>query len=67
MCKEQIMEYLKNELADLRKELNELQDSFNNADHLERIGMCIPLDKMQDKYYHFWMVCNDLGVIEAGV
>jgi len=67
MCKEQIMEYLKNELADLRKELNELQDNFNNADHLERIGMCIPLDKMQDKYYHFWMVCNDLGVIEAGV
>jgi len=63
MNKNEIFQYMQNELTTLKAEYDTLQAKYNAADHMDRIGICIPLDKVQDKYYHFWMVCNDLGVL----
>jgi hypothetical protein len=64
MTKESVVKYLQDELADLRKESEKMQEEYNAADHMTRIGMATKLDKIQDKYYHFWMVCNDLGLTD---
>jgi len=55
--------YLLDELADLKKNLDEINDKWNTSDHMTRIGMAISKDKAEDKYYYFWMICNDLGII----
>lgn len=55
-------EYLMNELKELEAELKALESAYAKAEHMERIGMAHRLDKAQDKYYHFWTVCNDLGL-----
>ena len=65
MNRKEIIEYLLSELASLKSELNTMQADYNAADHMGRVGKCISLDKAQDKYYHFWMVCNDLGIISV--
>ena len=55
--------YLLDELATLKKNLDELTERFNKADHMDRISMAASKDKATDIYYHFWMICNDLGII----
>ena len=55
-------EYLTNELKELETELKTFESAYAKANHMDRIGMAHRLDKAQDKYYHFWMVCNDLGI-----
>lgn len=64
MTKKAMVEYLKNELKALYMAMKELQDKYNaEPDHMNRIGMCIKLEKAQDAYYNFRMICNDLGII----
>ena len=60
-CK-QIVNHLQEELDALKTELDELQTKYNKAAHMDRIGMATSLDKLEDKYYHFWMICNDIGI-----
>lgn len=55
--------YLLDELAELRKAMDEINNKWNMADHMARIGMATSKDKAEAMYYHFWMVCNDLGII----
>ena len=59
-----MVKHLQEELDTLKKELDELQAKYNESDHMDRIGMAHRLDKLEDKYYHFWMICNDLGIID---
>jgi len=61
-CK-QIVNHLQEELDTLKTELDELQAKYNESDHMDRIGMAHRLDKLEDKYYHFWMICNDIGIV----
>lgn len=65
MEKEKIVEYLQDELSELQKEYEIAVSNYRTAKHMDRIGMAQYLDKITDKYYHFYMVCNDLGIISA--
>ena len=37
---------------------------YDQAERMDKIGMCHIQDKAEDLYYHFWMICNDLGIID---
>jgi len=63
MNAKQIVNYLQEEIDDLKKELDTLNAKYDAAGHMDRIGMAIHKDKLEDKYYHFWMICNDLGIV----
>ena len=67
MNKREITEYLRNELAELKKECDRINENYAKADHMDRMGMATSKDKVEDKYYHFWMICNDLGIVERGL
>jgi hypothetical protein len=58
----QIVDYLQQELDDLKKELDDFQVKYDNAGHDDKIGWALRKDKLEYQYYHFWMVCNDLGI-----
>lgn len=64
MTKATMTNYMQSELAELKEKYEAIQTDYNKADHMGRIGMCTRLDKAQDVYYHFWMVCNDLGIVK---
>lgn len=61
--KQEIIDYLKSELEDLKSEYDAMEIEYDNAKHMDRIGMAMRREKITDKYYHFWMVCNDLGIV----
>lgn len=55
--------YLLGELAELKKKIDDINNAWAAADHMKRISMATSKDKAEDMYYHFWMICNDLGIV----
>lgn len=64
MTKANMTDYMRHELADLKGQYDAIQADYDKADHMGRIGLCVRLDKAQDKYYLVWMMCNDMGIID---
>lgn len=65
MERAEMVEYLRGELADLKKAMDEQETALKNeTDKFERVGIAAKLGKAKDMYYHFWMVCNDLGIAD---
>lgn len=55
--------YLLDELKTLKADMEKINQEYAKAEHMDRIGMAAIKDKAEDKYYYFWMICNDLGII----
>lgn len=59
-----MVKHLLYELESLKAEVDRNNEEYEQADHMSRIGMAIRKDKGETLYYHFWMICNDLGIID---
>lgn len=55
--------YLQTELAELWKGVCVKQAEYNAAEPgLDKAVISQELNLKKEMYYHFWMVCNDLGI-----
>jgi len=63
---QEVVDYMKSELNALKINLDKIRENYNNASHMERVEIAVPLNRAESIYYHFWMVCNDLGIAAVG-
>lgn len=56
--------YLKNELKELYNKMKEITEKYNKENAYGKCALSIQKDKAESIYYHFWMVCNDLDIID---
>lgn len=64
MTKDSMIKYLQAELLELKTKKEAIETKYRNAKHMERISLAQSLSKAEDLYYHFWMICNDLGITD---
>lgn len=55
--------YLLDELQTLKEAMEKINQEYAKSGHMDRIGMATSKDNAESMYYHFWMICNDLGII----
>ena len=65
MNKNEMIKHLIYELVSLKAEVDRNNQEWDNASHMDRISMATRKDKGESLYYHFWMICNDLGIIDS--
>lgn len=64
MKKSEMTAYLLDELTDLKKDMDEQETAMKKeTDKFERVKIAAQINIKSKLYYHFWMVCNDLGII----
>ena len=63
MNKNEMIKHMLYELASLKAEVDRNTEEYNKADHMDRIGMSMRKEKGETLYYHFWMICNDIGIV----
>ncbi len=65
MTKKEMVSYLRAEYFEQKQKMDDMRKEYNKMEHMDRIGFCLKLSKQEDIYYHFFVVCNDLGVIAS--
>ena len=63
MKKSEMVDYLRKELEKAHSDYMTANTKYEQADHMDRIEMSHSYDKIEDRYYYLYMLCNDLGII----
>jgi len=63
MKKSEMVDYLRRELEKAHSDYLKAKTEYEQADHMDRIEMAHSYDKIEDRYFYLYMLCNDLGII----
>lgn len=58
-----MVRYLQKELRDMHKEYEIIQKKWDTANIKERIIMASIKEKIEENYFHFYMICHNMGII----
>jgi len=64
MTKNDMISYMRKELKELKNKMDSVNNEYNKTDNMGKIGLSIRKEIAEELYYHFWTVCNNMGIID---